>query len=80
MNGQPWAFVIVQNQQILKQISDAAKQKILASSDSVHHTEHSHVPLGDPKFAGQNMMLAAVELGLATCPIGFARDVLRDSA
>ena len=33
-------------------------------------------PAGDCYLAGQNLMLAAHEMGLATCPIGLARDVL----
>jgi nitroreductase len=34
-------------------------------------------PAGDCYLAAQNLMLAAYTLGLATCPVGFARDVLR---
>ena len=34
-------------------------------------------PVGDCYLAGQNLMLAACGMGLATCPIGFARDVLQ---
>ena len=34
-------------------------------------------PVGDCYLAGQNLMLAAYAMGLATCPIGFARDVLQ---
>ncbi|MBV2169898.1 MAG: nitroreductase family protein [Bdellovibrio sp.] len=34
-------------------------------------------PTGDAYFAGQNLMLAAYSLGLGTCVVGFARDVLR---
>lgn len=37
-------------------------------------------PVGDCYLAGQNLMLAAEALGLATCPIGFARDVLQIEA
>ena len=35
-------------------------------------------PVGDCYLAAQNLMLAALEFNLATCPIGFARDVLRE--
>lgn len=35
-------------------------------------------PLGDCYLAAQNLMLAAYEQGLATCPIGLARDILRE--
>ena len=37
-------------------------------------------PVGDCYLAGQNLMLAAYAMGLATCPIGFARNVLRTEA
>jgi len=34
-------------------------------------------PVGDCYLAGENLMLAACALGLATCPVGLARDVLQ---
>lgn len=34
-------------------------------------------PTGECYLAGQNLMLAAHAAGLATCPIGFARETLR---
>ncbi|MGZ6434435.1 MAG: nitroreductase family protein [Pseudobdellovibrionaceae bacterium] len=34
-------------------------------------------PVGDCYLAAENLMLAAPAMGLATCPIGFARDVLK---
>ena len=34
-------------------------------------------PLGDCYLAAQNIMLAAHAFGLATCPIGLARDILQ---
>lgn len=37
-------------------------------------------PVGDCYLAGENLMLAATAFGLATCPIGFARDVLQTEA
>jgi nitroreductase len=37
-------------------------------------------PTGDCYLAGENLMLAAWEMGLATCPIGLARDILQTSA
>lgn len=37
-------------------------------------------PVGDCYLAGENLMLAATDLGLATCPIGLARDVLQAPA
>lgn len=37
-------------------------------------------PVGDCYLAGENLMLAACAMGLATCPIGLARDVLQSPA
>lgn len=37
-------------------------------------------PVGDCYLAGQNLMLAAYAMGLATCPIGVVRDELRTPA
>lgn len=37
-------------------------------------------PVGDCYLAAQNLMLAATAMGLGTCPIGFARDVLRSES
>ena len=41
-------------------------------------TEAGFFPFGDCYLAAQNLMLSAHQLGLATCPIGLARDVLRE--
>jgi nitroreductase len=41
------------------------------------HDEEGFSPEGDCYLAGQNLMLAAHAMGLATCPIGFARDILQ---
>jgi len=37
-------------------------------------------PVGDCYLAGQNLMLAACAMDLATCPIGLSRDVLQSPA
>jgi len=37
-------------------------------------------PTADCYLAGQNLMLAACSMGLGTCPIGFARDVLQNTS
>lgn len=37
-------------------------------------------PTADCYLAGQNLMLAACSIGLGTCPIGFARDVLQNKS
>ncbi|MFZ3229522.1 MAG: nitroreductase family protein [Pseudobdellovibrio sp.] len=105
MNRQPWAFVVIQQAELLKQISDAAKKRILESAAWAKDLEHKNIPLDNPEFdifygaktlivicmkqeegfcpvgdcylAGENLMLAAQGLGLGTCAIGFARDILQ---
>lgn len=98
---QPWSFVIIQDRQRLREISERAKQAL--QSDPHWKTalplsnpgfdifygagtlilicahQHGFAPLGDCYLAGENLMLAACGMGLATCPIGLARDVLRAS-
>lgn len=104
VNSQPWSFSIVQNLEILKEISEAAK-KILArdarwKSEAQHapnrfldpafnifydastliivcSTQEGLVPEADCYLACQNLMLAAFGMGLGTCPIGLAWDVIR---
>ncbi|MDO9151906.1 MAG: nitroreductase family protein [Methylotenera sp.] len=39
MHGEPWAFVIIQDQQLLKKISDQAKPMLLTM---MHHNQHQH--------------------------------------
>lgn len=103
MNSQPWAFVVIQNPQVLQELSESAK---LFLSKNVHwstRSEHFSQLFSDPKFdifyggttlivicakiegfgpeedcylAGENLMLMATAMGLGSCPIGFARDVL----
>ena len=112
MNQQAWSFVVVQNPEILKQISEETKSKLAKNPEiSKKHTgEHGHQFLTDSAFdifygattlviicakvnaavefgpetdcflAGENLMLASTGMGLATCPIGLARDVLREPA
>jgi nitroreductase len=102
MNGQPWAFAIIQEVGRLKRYSDRAKAMLLdASPDS--KTRRYDAMLRDDRFnifydattlivicaaergpyteadcwlAAQNLMLAAADSGLGTCPIGFAVPVL----
>ena len=84
MNSQPWAFVVIQNPAVLKRISDDANE----STDIFYGTttlivicgneEAGFSSEGDCNLAAQNLMLAAQEMHLATCPIGMARDVLRE--
>ncbi|MEY4773145.1 MAG: hypothetical protein RIT40_180 [Planctomycetota bacterium] len=107
MDLQPWEFVVVQNADLLKRISDRSKKL------SLHHMKPGsglslfRRELEDPKtdifhgagtaiiivakpgewpaiedccLAAQNLMLAAHAMGLATCPIGFAREALQEPA
>lgn len=101
-NLQPWSFAVIQDRELLKEISEEAKAALARDP----HWK-SHLPLADPAFdifygagtlvvicsrregfcpvgdcylAGENLMLAATAAGLATCPIGLARDVLQAPA
>lgn len=103
MNAQPWAFAVIQNPQVLHEISESAKVFLSQNIHLSQESEHFEKLFLDPKFdifygattlvvicakkngfgpaedcylAGENLMLTATALGLATCPIGFARDVL----
>jgi nitroreductase len=98
-NLQPWSFVIIQDRQRLRGISDDAKRSLrhdphwkdaLPLADlgfDIFHgagtlivicaRQDGFAPLGDCYLAGENLMLAACALGLATCPIGLARDIFQ---
>ena len=107
MNLQPWSFVVIQNSDLLKEISLEVKKKLLSNPFfSKDKGEYGVNFLTDPKFdifhgasslvifcakenvqkefntesdcflAAQNFMLAATGLGLSTCPIGLATDLL----
>jgi nitroreductase len=106
VNGQPWAFAVVQDPTILRRISDRAKTLSLARLEPGTPLWEHRGMLADPAFnvfydartlivvcaapagdwppnedcclAAQNLMLAAHGLGLATCPIGFAREALNE--
>lgn len=104
VNSQPWSFVVVQNQKLLKEISDEAKKLLTGNPRWQSEAHHSPDRFLDPAFnifynastliivcstqeglvsetdcylASQNLMLAAYGLGLGSCPIGLAWDVLR---
>lgn len=95
VNVQPWSFVVIQDRDLMKRISDRAKLLLM----------HSGLPEGlmqmisDPGFnifynsgtlivicakpegehadwdcclAGENLMIAARDMGLGSCVIGFA--------
>jgi nitroreductase len=105
MNQQPWAFVVIQDRDLLKDYSDRAKAFLLKSLGPESPIEHYRETLSDPNFnifydaatlvvicakssntaaaedcclAAENFMLAALDFGLATCPIGFARPWLNE--
>ncbi len=108
MNRQPWAFVVIQDRNLLTRISDAAKKRILDDTNWANGLEQKHIPLESPNFdifygaetlivicrhdeegfnpegdcylAAQNLMLAAHAMGLASCPIGFAGEILQSLA
>jgi len=85
---EPWAFVVVQDRDLLKRISDRAKA--MSPEQSAHHEPDFNVffdagtlivicvrPVGssataDGWLAAENLMLAATELGLGTCCVGGA--------
>lgn len=104
INLQPWAFVIIQKPELLKKISDKAKEALRNDPHWKNAPGHGGLHLADEKFdifygtstlivtcaktenqwalgdchlACENLMLAACALGLGTCPIGLAKDVLQ---
>lgn len=105
MNGQPWAFAIVQDAARLARYSARAKAMLLdalaGSGDAkaqkyepmlrdehfnifydattlivICVTERGPYTDADCWLAAQNLMLAATDAGLGTCPIGFAVPLL----
>lgn len=105
VNQQPWAFVVLQDEALLRRISDRAKELTLARLEPGTPLYEHREMLADPEtcvfydastvvvicaapgswppnedccLAAQNLMLAAHALGLATCPIGFAREALNE--
>jgi nitroreductase len=99
MNEQPWAFVVIQDKELLKQYSEKAKPLVLNSPQVATKKAELRAMLAAPQFnifynsstliviyakpigqhpdwdcclAGENLMLAAEDKGLATCPIGLA--------
>ena len=99
MNEQPWAFVVIQDQELLKRYSERAKSLVLKSPQVATKKPQLQAMLAAPEFnvfynsstliviyakpigqhpdwdcclAAENLMLAATDKGLATCPIGLA--------
>ncbi|MGE5185010.1 MAG: nitroreductase family protein [Acidobacteriota bacterium] len=85
---EPWAFVVVQDRELLGRIHERARQAIGGRFDvpDIFYGAGTLVvicarPFGsfvtaDCWLAAENLMLAATALGLATCPIGFALHAL----
>ncbi len=99
INVQPWAFVVVQDRDLLKRLSDRAKpmlihggfpaelaQMIANPEFNIFYNAGTLIvlcakPVGehpdwDCCLAGENLLIAARDMGLGTCVIGFAWTVL----
>jgi nitroreductase len=103
VHEEPWAFVVIEDPQILRSLSDDAKKSLGEIGRSVRLPGESHghhfsppdnifynaaaliviygKPLGrfvvaDCWLAAENLMLAAVAMGLGTCVIGLAVEAL----
>jgi nitroreductase len=88
-NTQPWEFIIVKDPEIKRKLSDAALNQALIQKASVvivvcadvsrssrgygSRGEHLY-SIQDTAAATENILLAAQELGLATCWIGAFND------
>lgn len=80
-NNQPWRFIVVKNQELIKKIGDACK--ILTINSFVENSpliviiysekKHRWVDL-DCGMCAQNMMLEAHSLGIGSCFIGAYRE------
>lgn len=102
-NSQPWAFLVIQNRSMLRELSDKSKQTLLSGMDSEPKLARYKALLSNKDFdifyqapalvvilakpagmhpnedcclAAQNFMLAAHDLELGTCWIGFAMAAL----
>jgi len=103
VNGQPWAFAIVQDKAKLASLSDRAKTSVTEARELLASHPELEAMTADPSFnvfynagtlivicskpvglhpewdcylAGQNLMLAACDLGLGSCPIGLVWPLL----
>lgn len=102
MHQEPWSFAVIQDLNMLKSLSDYAKELVrkevqgpqaqrmldLINQDGynvfynagtllVIYTKHKgHFVAADCWLAAENLMLAAYELGLGSCVIGFAVSAL----
>jgi nitroreductase len=71
MNQQPWAFVIIQGAELLRQFSERAKASLLESMDSHSPLHEYRDMLGNPDFdifygAGTLIVICAKSAGLNT--------------
>lgn len=105
MHEEPWVFTIIQDKDVLKNLSDDAKKLLAAGMEDIppEHRKNAEKMVKDPDFnifynagtlmviwakpmgpfvtadcwlAAENLMLAACEMGLGTCVIGFAVSAL----
>ncbi|MCM0606290.1 MAG: nitroreductase [Xanthomonadaceae bacterium] len=82
MNSQPWGFVVIQNQELIHELSVKVTSDFDVFYEAttliiVYAKKDGFEPVGDCYLAIQNLMLAATALGLGTCPIGYARETLK---
>ena len=90
MHNEPWAFVIIQNQPLLKKLSDQQALNLSEFSENknfnIFYNAGTLILIcGDTKIsfyeadcwlATENLILAACAMGLGTCIIGCALPVL----
>ena len=105
MHEEPWVFTVIQDKEMLLQLSDASKEAYRreALDAPPKHAPGEHHNMGDPEtdifhgagtlvviwakpmglfaaadcwLAAENLMLAACEMGLGSCVIGFCVNVL----
>ena len=106
-NSQPWAFLVIQDNALMRNLSDSSKQELLAKMDRIPGISRYRALLSNKDFnifynapaliiilakpegtnpnedcclAAQNLMLAAHDLGLGSCWIGFAYAALNTQA
>jgi len=90
-NPHPWECIVVQDQMVLKKVQQVcpglfgSPPVVIVLCVNLEQAEVSSGRVGkdfysiaDPSFAAQNLMLAAYEFGLGSCPIvSFPRESIR---
>jgi nitroreductase len=71
-NEQEWLFYVVQDKDVLRQVSVAASRPIMADAGAVIVFVSTGSDGLDMGRAAQNVMLAAWAYGVGSCPNGFA--------